>query len=674
MGVHPVAVQTGKTCECEFESVHNMHGAYKVFVTGTGVIGEVDPPMVTKTATKPAVTRLKVRFKTSADALPGMRDVRLLTPQGASTLGQIVVVRDPIIVEAANNNTMKTAQAITLPATVCGAIEAPEDIDFYKFQVRENHALTFHMHCHRLADRIHDLQIIADPILILRDDKGTVVASNDNYYAADPLLHHKFTKAGEYYLEVRDVRYAGARHWNYCIEINDRPYVTHVQPMRATPGATTKLRLIGHNLPVDATADLTLPADEPEGLRWYSVPVGKDQQSNPIPIIVSKLPDVRETSGDNDTPAKAQLISVPAGISGNMDAPGDIDCYAFDAKKGEHYTFNVIAQRHGSHLDSMLRILGPKGEKLAENDDHEERKSGYSGFNNHADSYLDNWEVPADGRYVVQIRDVHQRGGPGFGYYLEMTRSQPGFVMDTDTDKTLLAPGTNGVLHVRLTRKGGFSGEVQLGIEGLPPAVKAHCGRILANGTDGCIILEAAADALQGAGNVRVLGTATVTGKDGKPMPLTVTSRVLQEFYNPGGGRNHFPVQMHTVSVGEPLDLESVKISPASVTLKPGESKKVEIEVKRRPGFKNNITLDAIYQHLDFVYNNSLPPGVTIDGAASQTLLTGEVSKGWIVLKAATDAKPVENQQVALMAHVSINFAIKFTYSSEPLRITVLKP
>ena len=32
----------------------------------------------------------------------------------------------------------------------------------------------------------------------------------------------------------------------------------------------------------------------------------------------------------------------------------------------------------------------------------------------------------------------------------------------------LLAPGTNGVIHVRLTRKGGFAGEVQLGIEGLP--------------------------------------------------------------------------------------------------------------------------------------------------------------------------------------------------------------
>src|SRR5262249_52536748 len=260
--------------------------------------------------------------------------------------------------------------------------------------------------------------------------------------------------------------------------------------------------------------------------------------------------------------------------------------------------------------------------RLAENDDHQERNSSYNGFNQHADSFLE-WDAPADGRYVVQLRDVHQRGGPAFGYFLRVTHPRPTFVMDTDTDKTLLAPGTGGVLHVRLTRKGGFSGEAQLGIERLPPGVKASCGRILASGTDGCIILQAAANAPQGGANVRITGTAHLPGAGGKPVALTVEARSLQEVYNPGGGRNHFPVQMHTVSIGDPLDLEWVKISPTAVALKPGESKKVEVEVKRRPGFKANLTLDVIYQHLEFAYNNSLPPGVMVDGTASQTLLTG---------------------------------------------------
>src|SRR5262245_57155538 len=220
MAVRPVAVQAGKTGECEFESRYNLHGAYKVFVTGGGLVGEVDPPVLKPGEKRPQVTRLKVRFKVAADALPGMRDVRLVTPQGASTLGQIVVVRDPIVVEAPNNNTMKTAQAIALPAAVCGALEANEDVDFFKFQVAAGTALTFQVYCHRLADRIHDLQTIAAPILILRDANGTELASNDNYYAADPLLHYRFATAGEYYLEMRDVRYQGTPAWTYCLEIN----------------------------------------------------------------------------------------------------------------------------------------------------------------------------------------------------------------------------------------------------------------------------------------------------------------------------------------------------------------------------------------------------------------------------------------------------------------------
>ncbi len=614
-----------------------------------------------------------MRFKTAADALPGIRDVRLLTPQGASTLGQIVVVRDPIIAEAPNNNTMKTAQPITLPAAVCGALEVVEDVDFFKFHVTAGTALTFHMYCQRLADRIHDLQTIADPILILRDKNGTDLAANDNYYAADPLLHYKFPQAGEYYLEVRDVRYQGARNWNYCIEINDRPYVTNVLPLGIAPGTTARLRLVGYNLPAEATAELTVPPGEPTGLNWYALSLDKGQKSNPVALVVSKLPQVREAPGAKNTLATAQPVSVPCGISGCMDAPGDVDCFAFNAKKGEHCTFDVIAQRHGSKLDSVLRLLGPKGELLVENDDHEERKSGYSGFNRHADSRIEAWVAPADGRYVIQVRDVHQRGGPTFGYFLQVTQSEPSFVMDTDTDKTCLAPGTAGVIHVRLTRKEGFTGAVQLGIDGLPDGIKASCGRILATGTDGCIILQAASGAAQTGANVRIWGTAQ-PGPDGKPAPLTVYARPLQEFYNPGGGRNHFPVRMHTVSIGAPMDLESVAISPTRLTLKPGESRRVEVTVRRRPGFKGNLSLDVIYQHLDFNYNNSLPAGVTVDKAKSQTLLAGETSQGWITLKAAPDAKPAENQQVAVMAHVSINFAIKFTYSSAPLLVTVAKP
>ena len=86
---------------------------------------------------------------------------------------------------------------------------------------------------------------------------------------------------------------------------------------------------------------------------------------------------------------------------------------------------------------------------------------------------------------------------------------------------------------------------------------------------------------------------------------------------------------------------------------------------------KGNVTLDTVYQHLGSIYGGSMPPGVTIDDRASQTLLTGEQTKGHITLKAAPDAKPVEKQQVPVMAHVSINFVVKTAYASAPIFVTV---
>src|SRR4051812_15689696 len=142
MSVAPVAVQAGSATDCEISARYSLEGTYKVFVTGTGVTGEVLPPEADpkkpgpKAAPKRRQTsKLNVRFTATADALPGAREVRLATPHGVSTVGQIVIVRDPIIRETANNDTLSTAQEVKLPATLCGAFEKAEDVDYYKFRV-----------------------------------------------------------------------------------------------------------------------------------------------------------------------------------------------------------------------------------------------------------------------------------------------------------------------------------------------------------------------------------------------------------------------------------------------------------------------------------------------------------------------------------------------------------
>ena len=669
MSLSPVAAQVGQTSEHVLESRYSMFGAYQVLVTGEGVAGEVVTPMeLGKDGKEPSLTRITLRFVVSNDAMPGVRDFRVVGPTGASTLGQIVIVRDAVVTEEAKNDTADQAIQIAVPCTVCGTIEKAEDVDFYRFAISEATSLTFVCQAMRLEDKIHDLQTHADPIIALKNaDTGSTIAAADNSFAADPFLAVELA-AGEYLLEVRDVRYQGNKYWNYSIEISDRPFVSNIFPMMAGSGTSMDLRLVGTHLPDAAKVAWTAPdlcRPEPFDIRLPLI----DGDSNPVPVVVTDLPVTLEALSENGTVATAQEVSFPGAVSGCIDQESDIDCFAIEAKKGERLTVEVVARRNASGLDSIVRILNTEGKSLTENDD-----ARLLGRRMVQDSMIENWAVPADGRYVVEIRDVHLRGGAEYVYGLKVTRAEPDFELVMDSDKTWLGPGTCGALFLRAVRKNGFTGEIQLHIDGLPDGVTATCGRILSDkAVDGCIILQADANAVPIASNVSVRGTGVRNVEGQEPVALEVVAQSMQEIYMPGGGRNHWPVAMHTVAVGRPADLLDVKLDKYEVILKPGESQTIEVEIIRNEGFDKNVTLDMLFQHLSSKFANTLPDGVTIDARNSQTLLTGTNSKGAITLTAAKTAAPVEQHQCCIMANVSINFVMKATYSSKPVLISVME-
>jgi hypothetical protein len=126
------------------------------------------------------------------------------------------------------------------------------------------------------------------------------------------------------------------------------------------------------------------------------------------------------------------------------------------------------------------------------------------------------------------------------------------------------------------------------------------------------------------------------------------------------------------VAIGSPSDIRAVTLGADEVTLKPGESKEIPVTIERAEGFEKNVTLDVTYNHLNSIYGNSLPQGVTLDKPKSKTLLTGKTAEGVITLTAAKDAPAAEKQQICVMANVSLNFVMKATYGSKPLFVTVV--
>src|SRR5262249_17799273 len=151
---------------------------------------------------------------------------------------------------------------------------------------------------------------------------------------------------------------------------------------------------------------------------------------------------------------------------------------------------------------------------------------------------------PADGDYVLRVRDLNSRGGDTAVYHVEADWDRPDFSLRCDPDKAMIGPGSSTAWYVQVTRTGGFAGPVQIDVKGLPPGGTRNPPARRRTMTQGLLVVTAAANAKIGAANVQITGTATVNGQT-----LVRTATPAQEIYFPGGGRGLFDVSLQSVAV-----------------------------------------------------------------------------------------------------------------------------
>lgn len=663
----PVAVQRGTTSEVIVHGQMNFAGAYTMLISGTGVTAEPVPAAAaasgagTTPAAKPTANSAKFRVTVAADAPLGVREYRVGTPQGVSSLGQLIVVADPVVVEEKGINEPSNAQKVPIPVVISGRIEAGENRDFYKFTARAGETLTLEVFCARIQDKIHDLQKHADPLIRLLDSQGRELSASDDSYFADPLLTYKIPADGEYLVEIRDAVYSGDPRWVYALAITNKPYASHAYPLAANPGQTFALVPVGSAKEVAATVTVTAPSVP--GIHTIPLPIDA-AETNPVPLIVTRLPLVAEQEPNNER-AQATRLTLPGGANGQIQEPRDLDFYVFHAQKGKAIRLEVFARRFGtdlrSRVDAIMDLMSATdGRILASNDD-----------GNGKDPLL-YFTPPADGDYVVRIRDLNNKGGEGFAYYLEADYDRPDFIIKCDPSKAMIGPGSRTAWYVLVSRRPSFKSPVKVTVEGLPPGMSVNPLTIPENMTTGCLVLTAAADAKLDARMVRVIGTAETVDEDGKPVTLVRQATPVEEIYLPGGGRGRFDVGMQAVSITDPSDLLEIVVSPNRITLQPGQEITIPVKLKRRADFDKGVTLDVKLRHLGGVFADPLPPGVSLVEGKSKTLL-GTKSEGSIVLKAAADAPECTDVPICVQGFVSINFVVKIGYASEPIWISVKK-
>ena len=655
--VAPVAVQRGTTTVVIVDGQMNFHGAYRVLVEGGGVTAVIVPAPEPKAVppAKPLVKSVKLTVTVTPDAALGVREFRIATTLGISSLGQILIVDEPVVQESGANNTFAQANPIPVPSVVCGRIEAAEDVDCFKFTAKAGQALTFEVFCARLEDKIHDLQKHADPLIALFDAEGRELASGDDALFADPLLSYTILKDGTYFLQIRDAKYDGDPRWVYAVRVTDRPFASHLFPLAGNPGQRIEVEPVGSARQIQAKIPFTVPTQL--GLHEVQLSVG-GRTTNPVTFYVTGLPCVTEQE-PNDTPQTANRVPVPCAINGRIGQRRDADHFVFKATKGKALRLEVKARRFGtvlrSGLDSMLEILSPAGTIIAANDDENGKDSGLV------------FTPPSDGDYVARLRDLNSKGGDAWVYCLEIDFAKPDYSLRCDPGKAMIGPGSATAWYVQVTRTNGFAGPVEVALDSLPPGVTASPLTIPPEMTQGLIVLSASDTAKTAAAVVRMVGKTKIDGQ-----PVERPSMVSEEIYMPGGGRGRFEARMHAVAVTEPSDILKVNVSPKEITLKPGQEVRIDVTIQHRADYDKSVSLDVLLQHLGSVYGNPLPPGVTVVEGKSKTLI-GTGSTGHIVLKAAANAAPIENVPVSVLAHVSINFVVKISYSSPVIPLSVKK-
>jgi hypothetical protein len=334
------------------------------------------------------------------------------------------------------------------------------------------------------------------------------------------------------------------------------PPMIYCEPASIAPGRTTEVTF--HNVPSGAAKTLwtsfpgkgeavsggaarfriTLPADAPAGIGAVRVATAGGL-SGPAFLMIDDLPVLPRESGRH-LAQEPRSIPVLCAIDGASE-PLASDFYRFRAKAGQRIAFEVVAQRAGSRMDPLVRLLDTRGgRELAYVDD----TPGLGADVRFAHTFA------ADGDYLLEVRDADYEGSPEHRYRLRVgdfpavTVAFPlGGKRGTQANLSFVGPAGEGV--------GPVAVRLPTDVDAVNVGVKYPEGHSSAFVTVLC-----------GAGDEFVAASANHTAETAAAVtvPRTISGRFdtpgVRDFYSIQAKKGErFVVRGQTRSVGSAVDL-----------------------------------------------------------------------------------------------------------------------
>lgn len=528
---------------------------------------------------------VKTKLQIAPDCRIGIHAVRVRTASGISNLRTFNVGALPEVAEAEPNSEFTAPQKINLDVTVNGFVNN-EDVDYYVVEAKKGDRITAEIEGIRLGN------FFFDPVLAILDTNRFELTACDDAALLwqDGIVSMIAPEDGQYTVQVRESAFGGNGACTYRLHVGRFPRPTAAIPAGGKPDETLALRWLGDVLgergesyvvPADAAYPFGLFAKDDKGLA-----------PSPNTFVLDGLNNVMEAE-PNDAPANAPLFEAPAALNGVIEKDGDIDFFKFAAKKGQQVDIRVLARGIRSQLDPVLYVHREDGGNVAGNDD-----SGGP------DSYL-RFNPPADGNYLVSVRDHLSKGRVDYAYRVQVRPVRPTLKLGLPErrqyfDITTSVPQGNRMAILVSAQRKDFGGELIVDMKDLPPGLTFETVPMAPNQSQVPVLFTAAPGATLAGALVDVVGRPTDSKIEVEGHVEQVTGLVR--------GQNNILVWGHTahrmataITAEAPFKIDIVE---PKVPLVRSGSMGLKIVATRKEGFTAPISLRMLYN----------PPGVGSSG------------------------------------------------------------
>ena len=472
----------------------------------------------------------------------GIYDVRVSGRSGVSNPRAFGVGDLPELIKKEENTKPETAVALPINTVFNGAATAAAD-SYFRFTAQKGQRLFVECIAPEIDSRL-------TPVITVLDQSTRELAANRRGAPLD------FTAPadGQYFVRLHDLAYGGGPEHFYRLTISSSPRLDFIFPPSAPAGIKGRFTLFGRNLPGGVAANLaTVDGEAIERLEveidvpsatvcnrdgaWAPESAAVDGfpyrlktpqgASNPVFISLTSDPVVAE-SEPNNQPTQAQKLTPPCEVAGQFFPAADADCFSFDAKKGDVFWIEIVSQRLDLGTNPFLLVQRDNAD--VREDYGRAEDAGGKRFSTGTDDPAWRFEVKEDGAYRIKIRDLFggTRSDPQNVYRLVVRKEVPDFRLlalveppikkqddrTTGPWSTLLRGGETIPLRVVAFRRDGFSGDIELGAEGLPEGLSCAATRISSGRNDGVLLLTAAEKAPQWIGPIRIVGRARTADKE----------------------------------------------------------------------------------------------------------------------------------------------------------------